>query len=283
MSDSTQHSVRDAFDLSGRVAVITGGTGLLGIKHAEAVAELGGSPVLVDLDQQRAEETAAALSERYGVDALGVATDITQPAGVEVLKGQVMERFGRVDILINNAANNPKVEGGSITGSHWSRFEGFPLDVWNQDIAVGLTGAFLCAQVFGTEMARAGGGVILNIASDLGIIAPDQRIYRKDGESEDEQMVKPVTYSVVKSGLVGLTRYLSTYWPQRGVRANTLAPGGVYVDQDEAFVGRLTNLIPMGRMAEKDEYKAAVAFLISDASSYMNGAVLNMDGGRTAW
>ena len=282
MSDNKPFSVRDAFDLSGRVAIITGGAGLLGVRHAEAVAELGGIPWLVDVDAARAEAAAAKIRADFGGEAVGVACDITSPEAVSRLAEQVLAKHGRVDILINNAANNPKVEGGT-SGKHWSRFENFPLEVWNQDIAVGLTGAFLCSQVFGAAMAEAGRGVILNIASDLGVIAPDQRIYRNPGETAENQSVKPVTYSVVKAGLIGLTRYLATYWPHAGVRANSLAPGGVFAGQGEDFVQRLTNLIPLGRMAHKDEYKAAVAFLVSDASSYMNGAVLSMDGGRTVW
>lgn len=282
MSGDKPFSVRDAFTLDGRVAVITGGAGLLGVRHAETIAELGGIPWLVDIDAARAEAAAAGVSQAYGGEAVGVAADITSPEAVARLGEDIVARHGRVDILINNAANNPKVEAGT-SSKHWSRFENFPLEVWDQDIAVGLTGSFLCSQVFGSRMAAAGGGVILNIASDLGLIAPDQRIYRNPGETVDTQSVKPVTYSVVKAGLIGLTRYLATYWPHAGVRANTLAPGGVFAGQGEDFVQRLTNLIPLGRMAHKDEYKAAVGFLVSDASSYMNGAILSMDGGRTVW
>jgi NAD(P)-dependent dehydrogenase (short-subunit alcohol dehydrogenase family) len=161
--------------------------------------------------------------------------------------------------------------------------ENFPLEAWNLDIGVGLTGAFLCSRVFGGAMASAGRGVILNIASDLALIGPDQRIYRKEGLVDDEQPVKPVTYSVVKAGLVGLTRYLATYWADRGLRCNALCPGGVENGQDADFVRRLTNLIPLGRMATREEYRGAVAFLCSDASSYMTGAIIPMEGGRTAW
>lgn len=268
--------------MTGRVMVITGGAGLLGRKHGEAVAESGGLPVLVDVAADRVAAAADAIRLAFGRPCLGLACDITDPAAVEALRDQVLERAGRIDGLINNAANNPKMESPG-DGRHFSRLEAFPVEIWNADIAVGLTGAFLCARVFGAVMAEAGGGVILNIASDLGVIAPDQRIYRQPGLPDAAQPVKPVTYSVVKAGLIGLTRYLATYWADRGVRANALLPGGVQAGQDEAFVARLTNLIPMGRMARPDEYKAAVAFLMSDASAYMNGALLSMDGGRTCW
>lgn len=275
-------TLREAFDLTGRVTVITGGAGLLGVKHGEAIAELGGIPVLVDIDLARAQAAANDLTDRFGVTALGLATDITRPEAVADLAKTVLDRFGRVDALVNNAANNPKVEDGA-SGVPWSRLEAFPLAVWNQDIAVGLTGAFLCAQSFGPVMAEAGRGVILNVASDLGLIAPDQRLYRQEGVPDAAQPVKPVTYSVVKAGLIGLTRYLATYWADRCVRANAIAPGGVYTSQEPAFVDRLSRLIPLGRMAHRDEYKAAVAFLVSDASSYMTGSVLSVDGGRTCW
>jgi NAD(P)-dependent dehydrogenase (short-subunit alcohol dehydrogenase family) len=149
--------------------------------------------------------------------------------------------------------------------------------MWMDDIAVGLTGALICSQVFGLEMARQGKGVILNISSDLGIIAPDQRIYRKDGLADDEQNVKPVTYSVIKHGLIGLTKYLATYWAESGVRSNALCPAGVFDGQDKDFVSKLTNLVPMGRMADKEEYKATILYLISDASSYMTGSTVVVD------
>ncbi len=279
MSDRT---VQDFLDLTGRVAVITGGAGLLGRRHAAAVAECGAIPVLIDVDTARTEDAAREIADRYHVKALGLACDITRPDAVLAAREATLGRFGRVDILINNAANNPKMEGSGLSGE-WTRLENFPLEIWNADIAVGLTGALLCSQVFGTEMAKQGKGVILNIGSDLAAIGPDQRIYRKDGVAEAQQPVKPVTYSVVKAGLVGLTRYLATYWAAQGVRANALLPGGVENNQNPAFVVKLTNLIPLGRMATADEYKGAVAFLVSDASSYMTGAVLSVDGGRTAW
>ncbi|MBZ5723467.1 MAG: SDR family oxidoreductase [Acidobacteriia bacterium] len=274
----------DLFDLIGRVAVITGGAGLLGVKHAEVIAAHGGIPVLVDIVSACA--AALDLADRYHVPACAYQTDITDPAAVRSLLDNVLARFNRLDILINNAANNPKVEK---TGTeNFSRFENFPLEQWLADLSVGLTGAYLCSQVFGSYMARqfqqcGRRGVILNIASDLAVIAPDQRIYRQPDVPDHLQPVKPVTYSVVKTGLVGLTRYLATYWADSGVRVNAISPGGIYNGQPEAFVQKLANLIPMGRMAHADEYQGAVLFLVSDASSYMMGHNLVIDGGRTAW
>lgn len=275
MADTTS----DKFSLKDKVVIITGGAGLLGTKHAEAVVDMGGIPVLLDIAGERAQQSAAKLSDK----ALGYGCDITNKTELEAVRDDILEKLGRIDVLINNAANNPKMENTDTGKGHWSHFEQMTVEAWNDDVAVGLTGAFLCSQVFGSHMAEQGQGVILNIASDLAIIAPDQRIYREPGLPDNQQPVKPVTYSIVKSGLVGLTKYLATYWADKGVRVNALSPGGVYNNQNADFVGRLTNLIPMGRMADADEYKAAVVFLISDASSYMTGANLSIDGGRTTW
>ena len=209
-----------------------------------------------------------------------VALDLASEASIARLASQLDGRA--VDILINNAARNPKVDPSS--GVNFSRLENFSMEQWQQDLAVGLGGAFNCAKVFGGHMAAGGrGGVIVNIASDLGVIAPDQRLYRSEHLDANLQPVKPVTYSVVKHGLIGLTKYLATYWCEQGVRCNSLSPGGVYANQDDVFVSKLTKLIPMGRMAREDEYRGAIAFLCSDASAYMNGANLVMDGGRSVW
>lgn len=274
------------FRLDGRIVVITGAAGLLGRSHAAAVLEAGGHPVLADIAAEPLIAASRDLEATFGSDLSTSVVDITDERQVQRFAQEVWDLHGRVDGLINNAANNPKVEGGE---GRFSRLEAFPLAAWGEDIAVGLTGAFLCAKHLGPLIARSAEGSpgrttgsIINISSDLGLIAPDQRLYRQEGLAEDQQPVKPVTYSVVKSGLIGLTRYLSTYWPGL-VRSNALCPGGVEQGQPEEFVRNLASRIPLGRMANANEYRGAVTFLLSDASSYMNGAVLAMDGGRSAW
>lgn len=272
------------FDLRGRTALITGATGLLGMEHSAALIECGARVILTDVSAANFEEARQALTRRaQGESILTRVLDVTRPDMIRELSAELQQEGIRVDILVNNAAIDPKVRGDEGV-LETSRLENFELQQWNMQIAVGLTGAFLCSQIFGAAMAEDGqGGVILNIASDLSVFSPDQRLYRKEGLPEHLQPVKPVTYSVIKAGLVGLTRYLATYWADRGVRANALSPGGVFNGQGEEFVQRLSSLIPMGRMASRDEYHAAVQFLCSDASSYMNGQNIVMDGGRSVW
>ena len=273
--------VQMLFDLTGRVAIITGGAGFLGYHHAEILAAAGAHVVLLDLPATEPSRRATQISAAHGVEGLGLATDVTNEGSIADAGSRVMAKFGRIDILINNAANNPKVENAK--GETWSRLENLPLDVWDADIRVGLTAAFLCSRIFGAEMAKRRAGVIVNVASDLALIAPDQRLYRVENLPEDQQPVKPVTYSVVKSALLGLTRYLATYWSGANIRVNAISPGGVLNDQPAVFLNRLKQLIPMERMANRDEYQGAILFLCSDASSYMTGANLVIDGGRTCW
>ncbi len=286
MPGTEPNRAHSLFDLAGRVAVITGGAGLLGYYHGAILAAAGAHVVLLDLAAANPSLRADQLQAAHGPECLGIAADITSEASLFEARDAILSRFGRVDILINNAANNPKVEADPQTGTspkptQWSRLENFPLAVWEADIAVGLTGAFLCSRIFGAEMVERNTGVILNVASDLGVIAPDQRLYRKEGLADDQQPVKPVTYSVVKTALIGLTRYLSTYWTAHNIRVNAISPGGVFAGQPEEFTTRLHQLIPMGRMAHRDEYQGAVLFLCSDASSYMTGQNLIVDGGRS--
>ena len=274
----------EKFDLTGKTALITGAVGLLGMEHAAALLESGASVVLTDMSAAALDIAAQRLSELHNrARILTAVMDVTDLAAIGSVAEMLSGRGFRVDILVNNAAIDPKVTGeqGIL---ETSRLENFPREQWDLQVAVGLTGAFLCSQVFGSAMSQVGsGGVILNIASDLSVIAPDQRLYRKHGLPEDLQPVKPVTYSVIKAGLIGLTRYLATYWADKDIRCNALSPGGVSNGQGEEFVARLTSLIPLGRMADRDEYRAAVQFLCSDASFYMNGQNIVIDGGRSSW
>ena len=274
----------EKFDLTGKTALITGAAGLLGREHAAALLESGARVVLTDLNNLPLSKLAKDLGLQYDSQKVIISNlDVTKPKTIKDLARSLSEKRIRVDILVNNAAIDPKVKGeqGII---ETSRLEHFSLDQWNLQISVGLTGAFLCSQVFGSAMTEDGrGGVILNIASDLSVFAPDQRLYRQEGLPDALQPVKPITYSVIKTGMIGLTRYLATYWATKGVRCNALSPGGVTNGQGLEFVQRLSALIPLGRMAEKDEYRSAVQFLCSDASSYMNGQNIVMDGGRSVW
>jgi len=274
-------SVKESFDLTGKVAVITGGAGLLGEKHAEAIAEFGGIPILLDIDEKAGTKKATRISNEYQVSCEFMFCDITDESQILSVRDSLLSKFGHIDILINNAAIDPKIKEDSEI--NLSRLENFPIDQWNLELSVGLTGSMLCSKNFGYEMSKNGYGVILNISSDLGIIAPDQRIYKKEDLPEHEQPVKPVTYSVIKHGLIGLTKYLATYWADKGVRCNALCPGGIYNNQPDEFIKKISNLIPLGRMAHEDEYKTSVVFMVSGASSYMNGSVVSMDGGRSCW
>jgi NAD(P)-dependent dehydrogenase (short-subunit alcohol dehydrogenase family) len=265
-----------SFDLRGRRALVTGAAGLLGREHVAALAELGAEVILTDIGETTLHAARAALFPLYGDLVRAEIMDVTSELSIR----HMAETVGPIDVLINNAAIDPKVTDGDDSLAQ-TRLEHFPLEEWNRQISVGLSGAFLCSRILGGRMAERGSGVILNIASDLAVIAPDQRLYRKPGLPEDKQSVKPVTYSVIKTGLLGLTRYLAAYWADRGVRVNAISPGGVFNNHPAEFVRRLANLIPMGRMAELSEYRAAVQFLCSPASSYMTGQNMIIDGGRS--
>ncbi|RPG63257.1 MAG: SDR family oxidoreductase, partial [Flavobacteriaceae bacterium TMED238] len=195
---------------------------------------------------------------------------------------EIKKTFGRIDGLINNAANNPKIEESA--DDNFSRLENFSLESWNKDIDVGLKGSFLCSKYYGYEISKnPKGGSIVNIASDLGLIAPNQTLYFDESLSDERQKVKPVTYSIVKTGIIGLTRYLATYWASKNVRCNAICPGGVENNQPINFLDRVAEMIPMGRLAHIDEYQSTIIWMLSDASSYLNGAIIPVDGGRTSW
>lgn len=272
------------FDLSNKTALITGAAGLLGQQHSAALLEIGARIIITDISDYNLNNLKAKLKNTFpNMIVEAYLMDVSDSVSIKEVQNALSKKDIYVDILVNNAAVDPKVDKeASLANS--SRFEHLTLDTWEAHLSVGLTGAFLCSQIFGSLMAKSGkGGNILNIASDLSIIAPDQRLYHNKKTPAHLQSVKPVTYSVIKSGMVGLTRYLATYWADKGVRSNALSPGGIFNDQDDVFVKRVSQLIPLGRMASKDEYIAAIQFLCSDASSYMNGQNIVIDGGRSVW
>jgi len=272
----------DLFSLKNKIVIVTGASGLLGREHVTAIADAGGTPVLLDLNEEVLNKQVLDLNSKYKIEASAFSVDITNESQIDKSCKAIIAKYGKIDGLVNNAANNPKVE--NTTDINFSRLENFPLDVWHMDLDVALKGTFLCIKYYGFEISKnAEGGSIVNISSDLGLISPDQRLYRIEGVKESMQPVKPITYSVVKTGIIGITKYVSTYWAHRNVRCNVVCPGGVENNQNKEFVSELVKRIPMNRMAHKTEYHGVIVFLLSLASSYINGATISADGGRTAW
>jgi NAD(P)-dependent dehydrogenase (short-subunit alcohol dehydrogenase family) len=279
------HSLRptgELFRLDGRVALVTGGAGLLGRRYCEALLDAGARVVVGDLDAPRAEAVATELSS---ADTLGLALDVADQASVQTTVQRAVDRFGRLDILVNNAALT--VRGGSERlrpEDYFAPFESYSREVWDQALGVNLTGMMLCAQAAGREMLAQGGGVMVNISSTYGMVAPDQRLYEGVKSPYGELGFNtPVSYAVTKTAVLGLTRYLAAYWGRQNIRVNALTPHGVWDDHDETFVRNFVYRSPLGRMARNDEYRGALLFLVSDASSYMTGANLIVDGGWSVW
>jgi NAD(P)-dependent dehydrogenase (short-subunit alcohol dehydrogenase family) len=270
------------FSLKDKVIVVTGASGLLGREHIDAIASFGGVPILLDLNQEVLDSQVIKLNKKYKINSCGFAVDITSEIQVKKISVIIVKKYGRIDGLVNNAANNPKVE--SSKDINFSRLENFPVEIWKNDLDVTLKGSFLCIKYFGFLISKnSNGGSIVNISSDLGLVAPDQRLYMIEGLQEELQPVKPITYSVVKTGLIGITRYVSTYWADKNVRCNAICPGGVENNQNTAFIKEVIKRIPLNRMANKSEYRGLLVFLLSEASSYINGSIIAADGGRTAW
>jgi NAD(P)-dependent dehydrogenase (short-subunit alcohol dehydrogenase family) len=279
------HTIMDKFNLSGKVAIVTGGPGLLGREFCRTLAEAGAKVVVADINADGVNALTTRLI-KDGFHALGIATDVTQPESVKALVEETLATFGRLDVLVNSAALDPKfdpealaelAQPGAISGA----FEDYPLNAWQSALDVNLTGMFLCCQAAVRPMLAAEKkGSIINICSTYGLVAPDQRIYQRDGR---QTSYKPVYYSVTKAGVLGLTRYLAAYYAGTDIRVNALTPGGIFNNHDEVFLNAYSARTIMGRMADKDEMNGALLFLASDASSYMTGSNLVVDGGWTAW
>ena len=274
-------SIQEKFDLSGRVAIVTGGVGLLGAEFCRTLAEAGAAVAIVDLDASASQGTADTLTKN-GYKALAVSADITQPDSVNAMVEKVVSEFGRIDILVNSAALDPKFDPDAAKkGIAPGAFEDYPLGDWNAALNVNLTGMFLVTQACVKQMIAQGKkGSIINICSTYGLNGPDQNLYIKDGE---RVAFKPVYYTVTKAGVMGFTKYLAAYYAGTDIRVNALTPGGVFNNHEEYFVKNYSAKTIMGRMAKKDEMNGALLFLASEASSYMTGNNVIVDGGWTAW
>jgi NAD(P)-dependent dehydrogenase (short-subunit alcohol dehydrogenase family) len=274
-------TIQEKFDLSGRVAVVTGGAGLLGAEFCRTLAEAGAAIAVVDLNASASQAVADTLT-KSGYQAQAVPTDITRSDSVNALVEKVLAAFGRLDILVNSAALDPKFDADALKkGITPGAFEDYPLDQWNAALGVNLTGMFLVTQACVRPMIEQGKrGSIINICSTYGLNGPDQRIYIKDGE---RVAFKPVYYTVTKAGVMGFTKYLAAYYAETEIRVNALTPGGVFNNHEDYFVKNYSAKTILGRMAKKDEMNGALLFLASDASSYMTGNNIVVDGGWTAW
>ena len=264
------------FSLKNKVAIVTGALGLIGKQHCYALAEAGAKVAVTDLD----EAACVAFAEEIASSGIGIGLDVTDKSSVEKARDIILGKYGRIDILVNNAAINDMFESPKAAAEQ-SKFENYPLALWQKSVDVNLTGVFLCSQVFGVEMARRGSGSIINIASTYGMVAPDQSLYKN--EAGEQNFYKPPAYSATKGAVIAFTKYLASYWGEKGVRVNTLTPGGVENNQDRYFVQSYSRKTPLKRMAARTDYKGALIFLASDASAYMTGANLVVDGGWTSW
>ncbi len=264
------------FSLKNKIAVVTGALGLLGKQHCLALSEAGATVIVCDLNEAACSDFAFSLEG----DSMGVGTDITVPASVRELKDRIIKKYKKIDILVNNAAINDMFENPA-SAAELSKFENYPLELWEKSLNVNITGTFLCSQVIGSQMAAQASGSIINIASTYGIVAPDQSLY-KNNEGTQEFYKSPA-YPATKGAVISFTKFLASYWGRKGVRVNCLSPGGVENGQENYFIKNYSNRTPLGRMAAPSDYKGAIVFLASEASSYMTGANLIIDGGWTAW
>jgi NAD(P)-dependent dehydrogenase (short-subunit alcohol dehydrogenase family) len=276
MTDTLPHRYDDLFRLDGKVAVVTGGAGILGRGYCRALAERGATVVVADINQEACDELAAQLAADTGASICGMAVDLYSEASIVDWAKAILEKHSRVDVLMNNAA--AKAEG------FFAPLEKYSLQTWNEVMAVNVNAVFLAVRELGPSMAERGNGSIINVASIYGVVAPDQRIYEGSWyEDLGGAINTPMIYSATKGAVVAMTRYLATYWGPKGVRCNCLTPGGVASGQNEEFDKRYSSRVPIGRMAKVDEMIGAALYLASDASTYVNGHNLIVDGGWTAW
>jgi NAD(P)-dependent dehydrogenase (short-subunit alcohol dehydrogenase family) len=263
------------FSLKNKTAIVTGALGLIGKKHCEALAQAGANVVVADMTENDAETFAKSLGENH----TGLKIDVTSEDSLKTAREKILARYGTIDILVNNAAINDMFENPALA-KDLSAFENYPLDAFKKSLDVNVTGVFLASQVFGTVMAEHGSGSIINIASTYGMVGPDQSIYRD--EHGKQTFFKSAVYPVTKGAVINFTRFLAAYWGNKGVRVNTLSPGGVENNQNEFFIQNYSAKTLLGRMAQSSDYQGALVFLASEASAYMTGANLVVDGGWTA-
>lgn len=271
------NATKKIFDIKNKNIVLTGASGTLGTEYSNFLSSAGANLILIDLNKKNNLQLEKNITKKYGTKCQSYSFDISNETELKKISAKIISDYGQIDGLINNAGFTSKY-GTKTTKSYGNSFEEFPLDLWNQTVSVNLTGVFLCSQQFGKQMAKQKHGVIINIASHYGLVAPDQRIYGKSG------LNLPASYASTKAGIINLTRYLASYWRDKNIRVNTLTPGGVFdkINHSKDFVKKYSEHTLLNRMANKDEYNGAILFLISDASSYMTGSNLIMDGGWTA-
>lgn len=269
------------FDLSGKVVAVTGGTGLIGRAHCEALAGAGAHVIVADINADAAASLAHHLGDSFGVECAGAGVDVTSKESVIALRDSIRARFGRLDGLINDAAINDKVESATA-GPEETAFENYDYEAFRRVMDVNVGGTFVCCQLLGPDIVAQGGGSIVNVASTYGLVAPDQSLYVDD---EGRRLFyKTPAYPTSKGAVLQFSRYLAAYWGKDGVRVNTLVPGGVQTAGTAPdFVERYASRTPLGRMAQADDYGGVVVYLMSDASRYMTGSAVVVDGGWTCW
>jgi len=267
----------ELFSLANKVVVVTGGAGLLGQVFCQALVDVGAHIAIVDLDLASAETVAKRINKSDAQRVIAVGSDITSPESVTQMVANVVKQLGRIDVLVNNAASK-----GSSLDAFFESFEDYSLKTWREVMSVNIDGLFLVAQAVGKQMKKQGGGSIIQTSSIYGVVAPDQRIY-EGSEYNGRPINTPAVYSASKSAVNGLTNYLATYWASSKIRVNSLTPGGIASGQNSEFNKKYSNRVPLGRMGEASELVGALIYLASDASSYVTGQNLIVDGGLSAW